>query len=376
LTDQGDLTRMPPKERSSHSWVIYVDLDAFYVSCEIRDRPDLAGRRVIVGPDPKLGPSRGVVLSASYEARSTGVHSAMPVAAADRLCPDAVWVAPDFEKYERVSREVRSLLARRFEKVVGLSIDEAAIPVELPGAAEAEQAARALQASISEELHLPCSIGVAPSRTVAKIATDRAKPGGILVVPPEGVSEFLAPLSVRAVPGIGPKTEALLTEVGVTRIGELRSLPPGVRKRLGRFASDLSRLARGESIPSDEEEERGPRSRSTDLTFDRDTGEELELLGAVDHLSDELARSLARERLRYGTVSVALRWGDFDRTQKSRTLPSHQEGPEALRALARRLFDELWESERQGRRRLVRTVSVGVEKLLPARDRQVRLDRY
>jgi DNA polymerase IV (DinB-like DNA polymerase) len=356
--------------------VIYIDLDAYYVSCEVRDRPDLAGHRVIVGPDPKLGPSRGVVLSASYEARTTGVHSAMPVTQADRLCPDAIWVAPDFEKYERVSREVRSFLSQRFEKVIALSIDEAAIPLELPDAAEAERVARSLQTSLRESLGLPCSIGVAPSRTVAKIATDRAKPAGVVVVPPERVEEFLAPLSVRAVPGIGPKTEALLNEIGVTKIGELRSLPPGARRRLGRFAEDLSRLARGETIPSDEEEERGPRSRSTDLTLDRDTSDEAELRGAVDHLSDELARSLARERLRYKTVTVALRWEDFDRSQKSRTLPSHQEGPEALQSIARRLFDELWESEGRGRRRRVRTVSVGGEKLLPARDRQVRLDGF
>jgi DNA polymerase IV (DinB-like DNA polymerase) len=357
-------------------WVLYVDLDAYYVSCEVRDRPELQGRRVIVGPDPKLGPSRGVVLSASYEARTTGVHSAMPVAQADRLCPDATWVPPDFEKYERVSREVRAFLAQRFEKVTALSIDEAAIPVDLPDAAEAERVARELKSAIAENLHLPCSIGVAPTRTVAKIATDRAKPGGVVVVPPDGVAEFLAPLSVRAVPGIGPKTEALLTEVGITRIGELRSLPPGARRRLGAFAEELSRLARGESLPSDEEEERGPRSRSTDLTFDRDTSDEPELRAALDHLADELARSLARERLRYQTVSVALRWENFERSQRSRTLPSHQEGPEALRTAAHRLFEELLEAEGRGRRRRVRTLSVGAEKLLPARDRQSRLDGF
>jgi nucleotidyltransferase/DNA polymerase involved in DNA repair len=356
--------------------VIYVDLDAYYVSCEVRDRPELAGRRVIVGPDPKAGPTRGVVLSASYEARTTGVHSAMPVGQADRLCPDAVWVAPDFEKYERVAREVRDFLAERFGSVVPLSIDEAAMVVELRDAAEAEAAARALQAAVRERLRLPCSIGVAPTRTVAKIATDRAKPGGVVVVPPETVDDFLAPLSVRAVPGVGPKTEAVLAEVGITKIGELRSLPPSVRRRLGRFAEELSRLARGEPIPSDLEEERGPRSRSTDHTFERDTSEEPDLRAAVERLVEELARTLERERLRYRTVTVALRWEDFERSQRSRTLPSRQEGPEALREAARRLFEELWASEGQGRRRRVRTVSVGTEKLSSVRDHQARLDTF
>ncbi|HUI38274.1 MAG TPA: DNA polymerase IV [Thermoplasmata archaeon] len=357
-------------------WTIYIDLDAYYVSCERRERPDLAGRPVIVGADPRRGPTRGVVLSASYEARASGVRSAMPVGIAARLCPEATWVAPDFEKYERVAQEVREFLGKRFERIAPLSIDEAAISVELPGASEAEAVARNLQREIESEMRLPCSIGVAVSRTIAKIATDKAKPGGVVVVAPERTVDFLAPLSVRAIPGVGPKTAEHLQSVGISTIGELRSLPPSARRHLGRFADELHRIALGEPDPASEESGSGPRSRSTDHTFDRDASEAPEVLEAIDRLSDELAKTLERDQLRYRTVTIGLRWEDFQRVQRSRTLPGLQEGPEALRRNARRLFGELWESEARGAGRKLRTVSVAVEKLSEASDRQVRLDQY
>jgi nucleotidyltransferase/DNA polymerase involved in DNA repair len=357
-------------------WVFYVDLDAYYVSCERRERPELEGRPVIVGPDPKNGPSRGVVLSASYEARANGVHSAMPVARAGQLCPEAIWVAPDFDKYGRVAREVRAFLAERFEHVAALSIDEAAMTEDLPDVAAARARAEAVQAELQGTLRLPCSIGVAGSRIVAKIATDEAKPGGVRVVAPEATADFLAPLSVRAIPGVGPKTEELLAGVGVVRIGEIRSLPPAVRHKLGRFGEELYRLARGESPAEAEEPEGSPRSRSSDHTFDRDTDDLSELEAAIGLLAEDLSTALTQERLRYRTATVAVRWQDFERTQRSRTMPSVQEGPEALRSEAQRLFRELWRSERRARRRRVRTLSVGVEKLSEAIDRQVRLDQF
>jgi DNA polymerase IV len=358
-------------------WVLYVDLDAFYVSCERRDRPELEGRPVIVGPDPSKGPTRGVVLSASYEARANGVHSAMPAARAAQLCPEAIWIGPDFEKYTRYSKEVRALLSTRFGRVLPLSIDEAALFVEADDASAIERIARDLQAQILQELHLPASLGAARSRTVAKIATDEAKPGGVVVVPPDGVEAFLAPLSVRAIPGVGPKTEAVLGEIGVQRIGELRSLPPPVRRRLGRLGEELYRLARGEEPAEEAEPEvTGPQSRSADHTFDRDTDDPGEIEREILRLAEELAGSLAREKLGYRTPSIAIRWADFERTQRRRTLSGRQEGPEALREQSVRLFRALWASERRGRARRVRTVSVGVENLSETVGKQVPLDRF
>jgi DNA polymerase-4 len=355
-------------------WVLYVDLDAYYVSCEVRDRPELAGRAVIVGPPPSAGPTRGVVLSASYEARKFGVHSAMPAAAAARLAPDAVWVAPDFPKYVQTAREVRGLLRRFSPAVLPFSIDEAAIVLE--GVTPAEVRARAVdvQRGLREELGLPASLGASTTRVVAKIATDRAKPGGIVVVPTEEVGAFLGPLPVRVIPGVGPKTEAALTALGVRTIGDLamwrsRELWSAV----GGFSRELVALARGhpsESVDVD----LGPRGRSTDHTFAEDVGDWDHLASAIVGLAESLGSSLEEEGLRYATVGVAFRWSDFSRSQHGRTLSGATEGDAALREAAVRLGRELWEKATRSRPRAVRTVSVRVGRLTARSQRQSVLD--
>ena len=357
-------------------WWVYVDLDAYYVSVELRERPELQGRPVIVGPPPSAGPTRGVVLSASYEARKFGVHSAQPAAQAARLCPDAVWIPPDHEKYGRVASEVRERLRLLSSDLVPLSIDEAALGFEFDTPEEARSAAEKVQATLRSELRLPSSIGVARTRTVAKIATDRAKPGGIVVVPPETEAAFLSPLAVRAIPGVGPKTEELLRAAGVTTIGELASRRPAeLARRVGSSAHEWVALARGEGRdPVDEGG--GPRSRSTDHTFSQDIGRWDEVEPVVRDLARDLAGSLEREGLRYATVGVAFRWSDFTRSQRSRSLGAAHEGSGSLEATATRLARELWESERSGSRRSVRTLSVRTERLSERTQRQVILDEF
>ena len=351
-------------------WVLYVDLDAYYVSCELRTRPELLGRPVIVGPPPDGGFARGVVLSASYEARAFKVRSAMPVAAAARLCPDAVWIPPDFPKYEATAQEVRRLLARHAEKVIPYSIDEAALLIPSSPAEAARAHALAVQAALRAELGLPSSIGVAPWRVVAKIASDRAKPGGVVVVPGAEVSAFLAPLPVRSIPGVGPKTESLLRSHGVETVGDLAARRSNEFIRsLGQFAPELIRLARGAPVESDDEAP-GPRSRSTDHTFDRDVDGWTDLERAVRSLADSLAASLDREGFRFGAVGVQFRWSDFSRSARLRALPAAREGAVALRSAAERLARELWEVEGAGGHRAVRTVSVRTERLIPKTQRQ------
>ncbi|HXQ94569.1 MAG TPA: DNA polymerase IV [Thermoplasmata archaeon] len=358
-------------------WVLYVDIDAYYVSCELRTRPDLVGRPVIVGPDPGLGPTRGVVLSASYEARKFGIRSAMPAGEAARRCPEAVWLPADFPKYGQTAEEVRTILRERFGEVVPLSIDEAAVVVDVPDDAAAGATARVAQTELRERLGLPASIGVATNRTVAKIASDRAKPAGIVVVRPDSVATFLAPLPVRAVPGVGPKTEARLANYGVTTIGDLvKGLPLAARREFGDMARSLVRLARGETLPEERPDDLAPRSRSVDRTFATDVSDPREVEVAVDRLARELAESLATERLRFQTVAVGIRWEDFTRTTRVRTLPAASEGPERLASTARRLFEELWATEAFGKRRKVRTVSVHTERFRPATDRQLKLDEF
>jgi DNA polymerase IV len=357
-------------------WTVYVDLDAYYVSVEIRERPELAGQPVIVGPPPAAGPTRGVVLSASYEARAFGVHSAQPAGQAARLCPAATWIPPDFAKYGRVAEEVRALLHRFSPEVVPWSIDEAAIRLDAEDEAAVRRTAETIQAALRAELRLPASLGVATTRVVAKIATDRAKPGGILVVPPGTEADFLAPLPVRAIPGVGPKTEARLRSAGVATIGELAARRPSeLTTAVGSFARELVALARGEGRDP-VEEEGGPRSRSTDRTFPTDVDRWEDLEPAVRELAADLAGGLEKEGLRYGGVGVAFRWNDFTRTQRSHALAAAQEGPRPIETSALRLARELWDAERTGRHRAVRTLSVRTERLSERRQRQVSLDDF
>jgi DNA polymerase IV len=370
------LTGAPAARATANDWVLYVDLDAYYVACERRDRPDLAGRPVIVGPPPTEEPNRGVVLSASYEARAFGVHSAMPVRAAARVCPDAVWIPPDFPKYERVAQEVRELLRPHARTLVPYSIDECVLLVGELSGEEARELAFRLQRELLDKLGLGASVGVARSRTVAKIASDRAKPGGVLLVPPSEVVGFLAPLPVRAIPGVGPRTEEILVRHGIKTIGELAAhRATDLLRELGGFARELIDLARGNPHePIDDRSE--PRSRSADRTLAEDARSADEVVEVVRRLSGELARSLEAEGLRYGGVVVAFRWSDFDRTQRGRTLPAAREGSETLVEEADRLARALWADERGRRGRGVRTVSVRVERLSDRQQRQVSLDDF
>lgn len=360
-------------------YVLYLDLDAFYVSCELRERPELTGTPVIVGPDPKRGPTRGVVLSASYEARAKGVRSAMPVRQADLLCPEATWIPPDFDKYARVSGEVLAFLGRRFPRVRPMSIDEAALPVEVADPEEAGRMARELQAALRAEVGLPASIGAATTRLVAKIATDRAKPAGVVVVGPTplDVAQFLGPLGVRVVPGVGPKTEELLLKEGFRTLADLaRGATPGLRHKLGAFGDELVQLARGTPPEEDEEETGLPRSRSVDRTLESDSDDLAVLSETLRTMAESLAAALREERLGYQTVTVAVRWEEFTRVQRSHTLPQIQTGAPPLAAAAEKLLREIWAHERGGSQRRARLLSVRAERLRPLRGRQANLDRF
>lgn len=358
------------------SWVLYVDMDAFYVNCELRRRPDLRGEPILVGHAPTGSPTRSVVLSASYEAREFGVHSAQPVAEAARRCPQARWIAPDFELYERTSREVRAWLEARFPSVSPQSIDEAAVSAEAPTVEAAGQIATMAQASLRSELDLPSSWGVATSRLVAKIASDRAKPGGVIAVPPDRIASFLEPLPVRAIPGVGPKTADILGRAGIETVGDLaRRRSSELRKLLGPWGHDLVAIARGHP-PPDPDEPGGPRSRSSDRTFNEDLRDASTVEREVAQLAQELGEAVQREGVTYGGVGVAIRWADFDRVQRSRALPGTTSGPASLVVNARRLVRELLVEEAHGRSRAVRTITVRAERLAPRTASQVSLDRY
>src|SRR5437588_7662738 len=248
--------------------VVHVDMDAFYASVEQRDNPKLQGKPVIVA----WKGNRSVVCAASYEARAFGVRSAMPAKRAERLCPNGIFVAPDFTRYRAVSREVRDIFKRHTDLIEPLSLDEAYLDVSenKTGLPTATQVARTIRDQIRSELSLTASAGVAPNKFLAKIASDWKKPDGLFVIQPEEIDSFLLPLPVDRLPGVGKVTEEKLKLLEVQRIADLRRMDlPTLEGRFGRYGVRLYELARGidssEVVP-----DRPTQSISAEDTFEQD----------------------------------------------------------------------------------------------------------
>ena len=288
--------------------IVHVDMDAFYASVEQRDDPALRGRPVVVA----WRGARSVVCAASYEARRFGVRSAMPALRAERLCPEAVFVPPDFVRYRAVSRQVREIFRAHTDLVEPLSLDEAYLDVTEPKIASpsATATARAIRARIREETALTASAGVAPNKFIAKIASDWNKPDGLYVVRPSQVEAFLTPLPVAKIPGVGKVMQARLEGLGVRTVGELRALPQEeLQRRFGSFGGSLYRRARGiDERPV--EPDQPVQSISTEDTFEHD----LPLAGlepAVRRLAEK-TWAAARRTDRIGrTVVLKLKTAQF-----------------------------------------------------------------
>jgi DNA polymerase-4 len=289
--------------------VLHVDMDAFYASVEQHDDPRLAGQPLIVGWDG----GRGVVTAASYEARPYGVHSAMPVRTALRLCPQAICVRPRMRRYQEVSRVVFGVFHEVTPLVEGLSLDEAFLDVtasqHLPGGAL--EIARGIKRCIAARTGLTASVGVAPNKLVAKIASDLSKPDGLMVVEPAGVHALLDPLPVRRLPGLGRKTGAKVEAAGIGTLGELRSAPDAVLWPLfGRYTGLMRERAAGIDerpvVPEVEE-----KSLSAENTFERDIGTAGALQRELARLAELAASRLRGRGLQTACIGVKIRRGDF-----------------------------------------------------------------
>ncbi|HVR40593.1 MAG TPA: DNA polymerase IV [Thermoanaerobaculia bacterium] len=316
--------------------IIHIDMDAFYASVEQRDAPELRGKPVIVGWPGQ----RSVVCAASYEARKFGVHSAMPASRAKRLCPDGIFVAPDFERYRAVSSQIRVIFERHTPLVEPLSLDEAYLDVtqELTGIPTATETAEMIRREIREETHLTASAGVAPNKFLAKIASDWRKPDGLFVIRPHQVEKFLVTLPVRKIPGVGKATEAVLTDMGVATAGDLhRFEAEELVKRFGKWGTRLWELARGidESpvVPS-----RKRKSWSSENTFANDiTRAEVETW--IREQAESLWEQLEKKGLRGRTVTVKLRTPDFKTATRQLTPPDIPSSADDLAKIGITLLD-------------------------------------
>jgi nucleotidyltransferase/DNA polymerase involved in DNA repair len=326
--------------------ILHVDMDAFYASVEQRDKPELRGKPVIVGADPQ---ERGVVAACSYGARHFGVHSAMPSRTAYRLCPQGIFLRPDMEKYKSVSRQVMTVLQSFTPLVQPISIDEAFLDVSgtAKRLAEAKTVAQRIKAEIRKQTGLTASVGVAPNKFLAKLASDLNKPDGLTIITEEEKLQVLAPLPVSKVLDVGKVTERRLQELGIRTIGDLQKFPlDELRRRLGNVAGLLHALALGEDdreVVTDE----GTKSISSENTFDRDTSNLDQIKRCLLEQAEDVGASLRREQLAARTVQLKLRYADFTTLTRRKTLPRPTQDGMVLYEVAERLL----EAERiQGKR--------------------------
>ncbi len=351
-------------------------MDAFYAAVEERLRPELRGRPIVVGADPKGGAGRGVVTAASYAARKYGIRSALPISRAWRLAetarrrgePEVVFVRDNRAAYREASGRIMALIAEGADAFEEASIDEAYLELsslgDLPGAT---RHARALKARILEREGLTCSVGIGPNKLVAKIASDFEKPDGLTVVAPDAVATFLAPLPIRVIPGVGPKTEALLRERGIGTVADLAAVAPErLVEWFGKHGTDLHDKSRGVSKdPVSNEWER--KSVGEQETFEEDSLDPAFVLGRAHALAANVFRRFEADGFQaFQTVTITVRFTGFVTVSRARTSRTPLRTLAELQAEVAALLGPFFDSRENPKGKKIRLIGVRVERL--ARD--------
>lgn len=348
------------------SWsraILHVDMDAFYVNVHLLDHPEDSGIPLAVGGLPT---ERGVVTSASYEARQFGVRSAMPTAVALRHVPHLKIVPPDWPRIRESSRRVMTVLAR-YGPMEKMSVDEAYI--DLSAAADPEALAREIRERVPAETGMPASVGLATSKLLAKVASDHQKPRGCTIVPPGQEATFLAPLPVRVIWGIGPRTAERLAQIRIATCGELAAADPDtLRAAFGREGEQMIRRARGEDDRPVMPDRGPPKSISQEWTFNRDVGDAAVLRDHLEKMSAEVAESLQKKNLLAHTIRVKFRWSDFTTFTRQRSLDVGTDEAATIFRLAEAIWRENWPDGRP-----MRLLGVGATGLVEREGRQLGL---
>lgn len=313
--------------------ILHIDMDAFFAAVEEQRHPELKGKPVVIGGsgDPKR---RGVVSTASYEARKFGIYSGMPLRTAYRLCPDAIFLPVHYEAYARVSARVKAILREISPTLEDAGIDEAYLDIS-ENPSDAAEIASEIKTRIRKETGLTCSIGIAPNKLLAKIASDVQKPDGLTILSEAEIPTRIWPLSVRKIPGVGPRTEACLNAMGIRTIGELAARSPEeLVSRLGKaHGSFLHQSAWGiDETPLITEWE--PKSRSREITFQMDIGNRQRLIRTLDLLSRQVAEGMKQEGYQGRTVTLKVRFSDFETHTRQVTLTSPTDAYEIIRKAA------------------------------------------
>jgi DNA polymerase IV (archaeal DinB-like DNA polymerase) len=363
---------------SQSEWraIFHVDLNAFYVSVEVSDNPSLKGLPVVVGADPEGGKARGVVMTASYEARKLGLKSGMPISMAYRLAPNAVYLEPTKERWERygeVSMQVMEILRGHADKFEQTGIDEGFLDVSdrTKNIEEAKDLAMTIKKEIRDSVGISCSIGIAPNKSLAKIASDRQKPDGLTVVPFEDPKGFLAPLPVAVIPGVGSKTQAFLTEKGIVTIGDLQKMSgQELMKWFGKTGVWLWGVIQAEERLQVFERDM-LKSMSVERTFGEDVEDFEHIYAQVDVEARELAARVRDANVKFKVAGVKIRFKGFQTFTRERTLTSFTDSEETLRHEARALLKEF-----EAKKKPVRLVGVRVSQLKREKAELTRLDEW
>ncbi|MGB9676796.1 MAG: DNA polymerase IV [Candidatus Bathyarchaeales archaeon] len=343
--------------------ILHIDMDHFFTAIEEREHPEFRGKPVIVGADPKEGKGRGVVSTCNYEARKFGVRSGMPISRAWKLCPNAVYLPVNYELYTKVSNQIMNILRGYADKFEQWGIDEAFLDVtsRVKDFSEAEALARQIKREIYEKERLTCSIGIGPNKLVAKIASDFQKPDGLTIVMEDEAEKFLAPLPVRKLLWVGRKTEQKLKAMGIETIGDLAKSDPNVlAETFGSVGTQLYLMAHG--IDKSEVEEAGRiKSISRHTTFEEDTSDFDFVLGTLDKLSEEVYSDVLKQQVYFKTVTVMVRYENFETHTHSKTMPFITNRLQDLKKTAKELIQAYLKPKRK-----IRLVGVRVSNLISA----------
>lgn len=352
----------------------HVDLDSFYPSVEVRENSKLRSLPVIVGSDPKEGKGRGIVVSPSYEARKYGVHSGQPISRAYKLCPDAIFIhPPNFGLYGKVSSEIMTLIRSFTTKFEQVSIDEAFLDVtdQVKTYAAAIDLASKIKKELFEKEGFTCSIGVAPNKSIAKIASEFQKPDGLTAVEPANVKEFLAPLPVSVITGVGKKTEIFLKGKGIETIGQLQKVEGKTLVRyFGKGGVWLWGVAQG--LEQIEVKERTMRkSLSLEHTFEYDTDDRALLIGKMNELADHLHRRVMMNDLEFMKVGIRVRFSNFQTFTRERSLHNSTNQKDVIIEHTRKLFTEF-----EDRNQKIRLIGLRVSNLSKRDPQKEGLDTF
>jgi DNA polymerase IV (DinB-like DNA polymerase) len=349
--------------------ILHVDMDQFFAAVEERERPEIRGKPVVVGADPKGGTGRGVVSTSNYEARKYGVKSGIPITRAWRLCPNAVYLPPNYRLYPKVSARIMTILQCYADKFERWGLDEAFLDVtsRVKDFEEAKKLAQKIKKEILEKAKLTCSIGVGPNKLVAKIGSDFQKPDGLTVVRREDVKAFLAPLRVRKLLWVGKKTESRLNTMGIVTIGDLANYDASVlAEKFGVAGTQLYLSAQG--IDNSEVQEHWERkSMSREVTFEEDTSDLKLVSETLAAISEDLHQELVASHFTFKTITVKIRYENFETHTHGKTLPFFTDRLRDIQKNARDLVEDCLHFDRK-----IRLIGVRLSNLFSV-EKQTRL---